>query len=119
MSAPFTVNPRIRDITFEFDHSCNCIGRRYDPDMQVYVNSKGQVVEFDINKVIDDQETMKKSIANLDIILNRMIEDRQWENQDIRENISQKIREMKRERFSPLTREMVEDIVDDIKYRRK
>lgn len=110
MIPPLNVAPEARDITFR--DSCNCCFKRpTSPSTHVYINSAGEVVEFDKNKTTSEADAIVRSIDNLARIVNRMIEDRQFDKQEILDDISQKIRSMQQNSDVCLTREAVEDIV--------
>lgn len=113
MIPPLNVSPEARDITFK--DSCNCCFRKpTSPSMHVYVNSLGEVVEFDKNKCKSESEAIVKSIDHLSYIVERMIEDRKIDKIDILDDISNKIKCLKQNCDTPITREFIEDIVYQI-----
>ena len=113
MIPQLSLTPEARDITFR--DSCNCCFKRpTSPSTHVYVNSVGDVVEFDKTKTASEADAIVRSIDNLARIVHRMIEDREFDRQEILDNISQKIHSMQQNSDVCLTRGDVQEIVERI-----
>lgn len=114
---PLHVSAEARDITFDFQDSCNCLcfKKPPSPDTRVYVNSQGIVSEFDLRRVSDEQTAIRKSIENLERIVKIMVENKEEEKNQILQTVSEKISNIKNRNNSSLTIEDVREIVREVK----
>lgn len=81
------VEPKARDLTFEFNDSCNCccwnFRRSPRSSTPVYVNSLGEVSKFDSKKAVDIKTAINRSLSNLQVQLKRIAEDHDLDGEDI------------------------------------
>lgn len=87
MTQPLSVNAQAqaRDVSFEFNNSCNCFGwckSGPSDNTQVYINSDGVAVKFDAKKATDEIEANRKTIERL---LNRIDEMAEQHNKETEE----------------------------------
>ena len=119
MSAPFTVSAKARDLTFQFEDSCNCCCGSSKatprPNAHVYVNSRGFVVEFDPRKAEDERESLKRCVANLQQIIGEMAEAHSKDKQEMLREIERNVVQLHPQSPAPITAGMVTRIISLIK----
>ena len=115
MTAPFTVNPKVqaRDVTFEFNDSCNCccFGSKPDLKKMAYVDSKGVVQPFDPRKAADEREAMQRSISHLQQVIANMAEERKADKEAVLKSIAERVTPLTPSDPKPLTFQMVLDML--------
>jgi hypothetical protein len=123
MSAPLSVSGHARDLNIQLNDSCNCCcfqwRRRVNPEMQVYVNSYGEVVRFDPRKAADETEALRRCVSNLQAIIGEMADARSKDRVEILAEIDRRIVELKADSPTPITLEMVQGMLDIVKASRR
>ena len=103
-----------KDVAIEFHDSCNCCcwsWKKTRSKTPLYVNSQGEVVKFDFQKAINEQEAIARSISNLKACLDESIEARKKDKVRIMQ-VLEEIEEIKNQKH--LTKGVLEKIRDII-----
>lgn len=121
MSYPFTITSdvRLRDVSVVDSCNCCCFGTRgASMPRNVYVHSSGEISVFDPAKAENEREALKRSVSNLQKIINQILEQRQRDKEEVFEYIDRQIVSLNTEEPTHITFTEVSDILDYI-YQKK
>lgn len=117
MSTPVSFSGRARDLNFTFQDSCNCccFGWRISPrpSTQVYVNREGEVNRF-LSNDSTRQESLRKCVSNLRIIIEEMAEERSKDKEKIFKQVESRIISLDEDSPMPVTAQVINRIKEAI-----
>lgn len=112
MSAPFTISPQARDLTLNLSDSCNCCCFAFrNSKKQIFVNTKGDVVDFDPRKAISQTVALNQCVSNLSAVIGSMAESRRQHKSEVLARVNQEIVDLESEDPKPITLDMIRKIL--------
>lgn len=116
MAAPLSVAAQARDLRININDSCNCCCFQWkkaaSPNTPVYVNSRGVVQKFDPKIADDERAALKRSVSNLNKIIQEMAEARKKDKEEVMTEIHYRIAELREDAPQVITVDMVRQMID-------